>query len=94
MPTVSVRADLMPKEICREVSRLEKLARSGIRLLIFLLGTHPWLVGWTSLGLGQLCPGVSGVHVSQTRPGPASALPPLSILTRAHFKGAVICKQR
>ena len=76
MPAVSVRADLMPKEIRREVSRLEKEPTSGIRLPIFLPHTHPWLVGWTSLGLGQLWPGVSvvlGAHASQTRPGPASA---------------------
>ena len=48
MPTVSVRDGLMPKEICQEVSRLEKLAKAASDFL----PPHPLpsRLGWTCLG--------------------------------------------
>ena len=53
------------------------------------------LVGWTSLGLGQLWAGVSGVH-PPPRPDQALPVPPPSVCfdPRTHFKGAVICELR
>ena len=94
MSAVSVRADLMPKEIRREVSRLEKEPTSGIRLPIFLPHTHPWLDksrAGTTLARGE-CSAQCSRLPDQTRPCQCPL--PLFILTRAHFKGAVICKRR
>ena len=81
MPNVSVRADLMPKEIRREVSRLEKRSSAASDCP----SCSSWLLGWldksgagTTLGWGQWC-----ASTSRTRPGSASA-PSLCLFWPAH----------